>query len=432
MANSLNVFVGGSRAATLEHEEGVFRMSYDDRWAASADAFPFSPHLRLGVKHEGASVRNFFSNLMPEGQALDGVSRAHQVSKFDVFGVLKKIGADIAGALVILPDGEEPGAEDQYRPVPPAELSERIRNQDQVPLIVWDGKVRISLPGVQNKIAVKIEADDSIWLPIAAAPSSHILKPETTSQQFPFLPENEYFCMRLAAAVGLPVAPTRLLQLPESVLVVDRYDRVYIENRIIRIHQIDLCQVLNLPPEAKYEQSEVVGQGAALRDLFNATQLLSNPTFGRAQLLDWVIFNYVIGNTDAHAKNVSFLVEPGSFRVAPAYDLLCGTVYGAKHFAQEIGDNDEIGLITAADWLKFAEESNLQRQLLQMQIVSIANRILAALEDVSAFVSTGEPAADLIQSIIRSIRQHADWALAAADDISKLSRPSRRVARPPA
>jgi serine/threonine-protein kinase HipA len=268
-----------------------------------------------------------------------------------------------------------------------------------------------------------MDAENNIWLPIDAAPSSHILKPETKSQQFPFLPENEYFCMQLAEAVGLPVAPTRLLQLPESVLVIDRYDRAQANNKITRIHQIDLCQVLNLPPEAKYEHSELGAHGARLRDLFSATQLLSNPALGRAQLLDWVIFNYISGNTDAHAKNVSFLVDAGSFNVAPAYDLLCGDVYGAKHFAQEIGDNDEIGLITAADWLKFAKQSDLPASLLQMQLSTIATSVLAELEEVSILVPAKKPATNLIQEIVKSTRQRAQWALAAATDISKLSRP---------
>ncbi|UUZ78198.1 HipA domain-containing protein [Polaromonas sp. P1(28)-13] len=294
--------------------------------------------------------------------------RAHQVSKHDVFGILKKVGRDCAGALVLTEEGPAPDTLDKpdqaYQPISALELNQRIvdARAEEVPLMFWKGKRRMSLAGVQNKLGVYLTLDEGFELPIDAAPTSHILKVGDAKHED--MAANEYFCMQLARAVGLDVPETLFKKLPEPVLLVQRYDRLWdvpVSGGLRRLHQIDGCQALNLPPEQKYEEPhyEYAPPGASVADLVKLAQLCCIPAGAQTTLLNWVLFNYLIGNSDAHAKNISFLINPlrqthraleleMGMSVAPLYDLVCGAVYGYHDMAQTIGGRATLPCWTAA------------------------------------------------------------------------------------
>ena len=245
--SKLNIWVGGTRAATLASQQSDFSLSYTEDWVQSREAYAFSPHLPFKQTTQGAAVKHFFSNLLPEGRPLEALSSAHQVSQYDVFGILRKVGRDCAGALVITdedtpPPEEKIFAEQDYEAVSRAQLHERIvdsRAQD-VPLMFWRGKRRISLPGVQNKLGVYMSQDGSLWLPRDGAPTSHILK--VGNARFPDIAANEYACMKLAKSIGLPVPYVQYMELPEPILLVQRYDRTWTpDGGLLRAHQIDAC-----------------------------------------------------------------------------------------------------------------------------------------------------------------------------------------------
>lgn len=144
-----------------------------------------------------------------------------------------------------------------YQPISALELNQRIvdARAEEVPLMFWKGKRRMSLAGVQNKLGVYLTLDEGFELPIDAAPTSHILKVGDAKHED--MAANEYFCMQLARAVGLDVPETLFKKLPEPVLLVQRYDRLWdvpVSGGLRRLHQIDGCQALNLPPEQKYEE----------------------------------------------------------------------------------------------------------------------------------------------------------------------------------
>jgi serine/threonine-protein kinase HipA len=381
---SLNIWVAGEHAATLQAEQGSFSLSYATAWQAQAKAFAFSPHLPLGQTTQGAAVKHFFSNLLPEGQPLEALSRAHQVSQYDVFGMMRKVGRDCAGALVITEEDTAPPEEkifnaSDYEAVSREELQERItqsREQD-VPLMFWRGKRRMSLPGVQNKIGVYVAQDGGLWLPRDGAPTSHILK--IGNVRHPDIAANEYACMRLARSIGLPVPQVIYTELPEPVILVQRYDRVWTpDGGLLRIHQIDACQALNVPPEQKYEEPdyETAPPGPSFAQLLALHKLCRVPASAQVLMLQWLMLNFIIGNSDAHAKNFSFLASEKGLQAAPLYDLVSGLRYGYHDMAQSIGGETHLSVISTEDWKRLAQDCGVSFKLLQ----SIGKQVIAKIE----------------------------------------------------
>ena len=394
--NALAVWVGPQLAASLRDGGEGFELAYTDEWLQSG-GYAFSPHLPLGTVTKGAAVRHFFSNLLPEGHALEAMASAHQIIKFDVFGMLRKAGRDCAGALVLIEPDEVPEAVGTgYVAVSDGELDQRISEArlHDVPLMFWKGKRRMSLAGVQNKLGVYMSQDGTLHLPDDAAPTSHILK--VGDQKHEGIAANEHFCLRLAHALGLTVPASEFRRLPEPVLLVQRYDRLWTpDGDLIRTHQIDGCQALNLPPDQKYEEPpyEYSPGGATLPDIVKLSSLCNAPAAAKVELLRWVLFNYLIGNTDAHAKNLSLLVQPTvmdgrvavprkGMEIAPFYDLVCGTVYGYKDFAQHLGQETQIDLVTGVDWAGFAKSCEVPVPLLKLLAKALLARLSKCLPDV--------------------------------------------------
>ena len=420
-ADRLFVWVEGGHAATLRYIDEAFELSYTPQWR-DGGGYAFSPHLPVREITRGAAVRNFFSNLLPEGHALESLSRAHQVSKHDVFGILKKVGRDCAGALVLMEEGVAPEAPDQaYQSISASDLNQRIAEArvEDVPLMFWKGKRRMSLAGVQNKLGVYLTLDGGFELPTDAAPTSHILKVGDPKHED--IVANEYFCMQLARAAGLNVPDTLYVKLPEPVLLIQRYDRLWdssVAGGLRRVHQIDGCQALNLPPEQKYEEAhyEYAPPGATAADLVRLARLCRIPAGAQITLLNWVLFNYLIGNSDAHAKNISFLVNPlrasrwtyeleVGMSVAPLYDLVCGTVYGYHDMAQTIGGESNFAVLERSHWAQLALDCAVPEVLLQRLAADLLKRMATALPTVAASV-TDETGARLVRRLHELVTAH--------------------------
>jgi serine/threonine-protein kinase HipA len=425
--NSLNVWVGDTLAAVLSEEDNTFSLAYTEAW--NAQGYAFSPHLPLNVLSSGAAVRNFFSNLLPEGQLLEGLSQVYQVSQFDVFGILRKVGKDCAGALVLSdlsesPDNDHAITKNDYQEISEQDLNARIEESSaqNVPVMMWNMIPRMSLAGVQNKLGVYIDTDDRFFLPIASAPTSHILKPDNYNGKHANIAANEYFCMQLAKKIGLNVPDTSYRKLPTPVFLIKRYDRIWTnEGRLIRSHQIDGCQALNLAPNLKYEQEYRDGpQGATIASLIALAKLCKTPAIAQQQILTWVLFNYLIGNSDAHAKNISFLINHHIFdernqmvidagiKVAPFYDLVCGTVYGYYELAQSIGGENEIPLITRLEWKKFAEECGVSFVIVQKIAQQLVKKIAKCLPSLTEHTKnhTNQP---IVTEIAAAINLHCSY-----------------------
>lgn len=186
---------------------------------------------------------------------------------------------------------------------------------------------RVSLAGAQHKLAVVLQ-DNALFEPAGATPSTHILKPDHPDEDYPHSVVNEWFVMRLAKRLGLDVPVVHRRYVPSPVFLIDRFDRVLGNEGWQRRHVIDACQLLGLDRNFKYSQ----GSMESLAALANACR---SPAVARARLFGWLVFNVLIGNSDAHLKNLSFLVSHEGVQLAPFYDLLSVATYDSATFDKQ-------------------------------------------------------------------------------------------------
>ncbi len=388
--HQLWVFDAGQRVGTIGYDslEERFSFAYEPSWFATRNAYPLSPHFPLsdGEVASGA-VRRFLENLLPEGRALDVVSMTYQISKNNIFGLVRELGGETAGALSFFPEGTVP----DFRPtirreIPIDELCRRIEEREQVPFSVWDGRGRMSIAGYQDKLPVYVK-DDRFYLVEGALASTHILKPEPFDKPLAGLVANEHFCMRLAVRLGLRVAEVSIARVAHPVLVVRRFDREASGDSVQRMHLIDACQALDLPVAYKYERNFGSGKdvrqirdGVGFARLFStAVSYTAQKALTRQALARWAILQYLIGNADAHGKNVSFFCRPEGLTIAPFYDLVSAVQYeGLDHeFAMAYGDEFKLDDVSPFAWADFARRAGLQRSFLAREMKRMA---LAALD----------------------------------------------------
>ncbi len=381
---------------SFDSNSGLFAFGYSPDWLAQEIRFPLSPTLPLNnstssAEQHSEAVRRFFQNLLPEGQALDDAAQTINVSKANLMGLLIALGQETAGALVIsLPD--ESPLQSWHQPnkrlLTREELSTRIRSRPDDAFTVWDGKVRLSIAGHQDKIAVLEESDRWYLVDGKGLASTHILKPDPLSRRLQHMTSNELACMLLGKSIGLPVADIRLEWIPEPIVLIRRFDRTVESDRVYRRHCIDGCQALGLGVAMKYERPygdgrdvQHIRDGASLPKLFGLLdQASAKPAVDRLALLRWAIFQVLIGNTDGHGKNLSFFVGPGGLRMAPAYDLVCCLAYTGERIsdtlAMAIGDNFDATALSAYDWALLASGCSLNPRLVSRELKQLADKIV--------------------------------------------------------
>lgn len=324
----LEILLDDARVGELREQGNLWTLAYTADWQAGG--FDLSPALprASGEVVDGASQRPvqwYFDNLLPEEGARALLARDAGLDGADAFGLLSRFGPESAGALTLLPPGHAL-APARLRPLPDAELSARIRALPRLPLD-HDAPKRMSLAGAQHKLPVVLH-DGGLWEPVGRAASTHLLKPDHERvDDYPHSAANEWFCMRLAAACGLPVPEVALRRVPEPVYVVRRFDRAGEALDARRLYALDACQLLSIDRVFKYQEAHV----ARLVELVGVCR---RPAATRLALLRWHCFNVLIGNGDAHLKNLSFLVRPDGIELAPHYDLLSTAVYRASGWAQ--------------------------------------------------------------------------------------------------
>ena len=424
--HSLTAWIGEHQVGTLSYHDdmGRFSFEYEHSWVKKPAAYPVSPSLPFQRPEQqtdelhSVNVRRFFENLLPEGKALEDAAAAHTLSKGNLFGLLRWLGQESTGALALLPEVTQPAQIDpDKRQVTFDELSERIHDRANRPFNIWDGRVRISIAGYQDKLAVYVDGDGKLFLVEGKLASTHILKPEPMSPKLSQLVANEHFCLKLAATLGIPTAEVDILRVPEPVLMVKRFDRIKHDQYVERLHAVDSCQVLNLSVNHKYERNFGSGRdvadirdGVSFEKLFSITPLTQSQAATRMALLRWVILQYLIGNSDAHGKNISFLVESGGLRLAPAYDLVAVCIYpDIEHkLAMAIGDEFDITKIRAFDWADFAERCGIERRLLVREINRMVKVLHTKLPVLLALPDYTEDEQILLQDISDLVLQQAD------------------------
>jgi len=223
-------------------------------------------------------------------------------------------------------------------------------------------------------------------LPAPGQPTTHIFKPPIA--RFAATTENEAFVMRLAAAIGLDVAPVEPQVVRDrTFLLVERYDRAFGEDGTVRrIHQEDFCQALGVPPETKYASEG----GPTFKDCFELLRrVAARPAVDVLKLLDAVIFNAIAGNADAHGKNFSILYGDEGTRLAPLYDLLATAAYPdlSQKFAMKIGKRATVAELDAKGWTGFAADAGLGLPLIRRRVADMCKRIGAQIPATVAALS---------------------------------------------
>lgn len=378
MQKTLYVCYQNKLVGTLALQGKVpFHFAYAPQWLDAPDAFAISRSLPLQrdpFSYEATLA--FFDNLLPEERTRHTIERTLQVSKSNTFALLRELGGECAGALSIVTapnchtaPSEAPG----YEEVQHKQLSALLELIPQRPLLAGEDGMRLSLAGAQPKLPI-LYAEGRCYLARNNAPSSHILKPPIAD--LAESAENEAFCMFLARAVGIDAPFAKLIHTRPRAYLVERYDRRYSPSGIERIHQEDFCQAMGIPSAAKYEREG----GPCLHDCFTLLDECRNPQEDKAKLLALVVYNYLIGNADAHAKNLSLLYDDGQKpRLAPAYDLLCTRVYDglATNMAMKIGGSYDPDFIDKKRWLRLASLAALTDDEGLSRVEQHTNRLLA-------------------------------------------------------
>ena len=398
MARSLNVFLGRNFVGQLIQDDGgQMLFEYAESWLENPDAISLSRSLPMrNERFTQKECRGFFGGILPEEDNRKIIARILGISDKNDFAMLEQIGGECAGAITFLPAGTKiPEEDDRYRKLGELELAKILRELPRRPLMAGEDGIRLSLAGAQDKIAVRLE-NGRISIPRGSAPSSHILKPAIAT--FEGIVFNEAFCMALAAEAGLGAVKTTIARIEDiDYLLVERYDRNQDEDsQIQRVHQEDFCQALGIPSEIKY-QSE---GGPSLVDCFTLLRSASSsPVIDLRSLLDAVIYNLIIGNHDAHAKNFSLLYLPDhSIRLAPLYDLVSTVFYPelTDRMAMKIGDKGKSELVFPTSIEKFARDAGLAVPPTLKRVPTLASRILEAIPKVDKPRNISEKIAELI------------------------------------
>lgn len=337
------------------HQAGQFFFEYDANWLNSAHAYVLAPQFVLRPEaHVGEAVKIFFANLLPEGVALEEILSAIHMRDASTFEIVGQLGEELPGVLSVRAEGNVPSRRQQYTPLAKEVLSQRIKDRyQQKPLLTSNDQSSMSLPGAQDKIGLRYDSlRDALYDSVGGTPTTHIAKPDTRLLQYQPSAINEYLCMRLAAAIKLPVPPVHLIKAPETVYIVQRYDRVLAGGSVKCLHQVDGCQLLGLGSGWKYQRQGL----ASLKRIAGALRELQLPAKDLLNFQRWVMFNYLIGNSDAHAKNISVLIDETGYALAPFYDLLCVQVYGDDSLALYIGDEDRYSSVGAHSWEAFCQD----------------------------------------------------------------------------
>jgi serine/threonine-protein kinase HipA len=377
MTHELMVWFNEWRVGRLFLQQGRIAFQYDAAWLAASIAFPLSQSLPLQeAVFDDRLSRPFFAGLLPEGEKRRLVAQALQVSRQNDFALLDGIGGECAGAVMFLEQDQLPPSrvgEQSVRWLDDDALVALLNELPKRPMLAGQEGLRLSLAGAQDKLPVVL-SHGRLGVPLHNTPSTHILKPMIQDIEGSVF--NEGFCLALAEALKLKVARSQIMIVQyQSFLLVERYDRQMLpDGSLLRLHQEDFCQALGVVPEYKYQNEG----GPSLKQCFELIRQATRPNAPQVlMMLDYVIFNALIGNHDAHGKNFSLLYHAKGAVLAPLYDALATAVYPSLtvRMAMKLGSKYEFDQVYERHWLRFAEEAGLSPSLVKKRVREIANKL---------------------------------------------------------
>ena len=406
MMRELEVWLFNERAGSLTLTEDRLNFQYAPGWLSHPHVKALSCSLPLQTEpFDDHQTRPFFAGLLPEGQLRHLIAQQFQVSHQNAFALLDHLGGECAGAVTLLrteqpSPNEEAGGDVQW--LNNQELVAIIDELPHRPMLAGKDGLRLSLAGAQDKLPVVFDGTQ-IGLPRKGAPSSHILKPAIRNLTDTVI--NEGFCLALADAMGLKPAKSQIHSLfGRQFLLVERYDRVVREDGLRRLHQEDFCQALGVVPEMKYQNEG----GPDLAQCFDLIRRATRPSAPHTlAMLDYVTFNALIGNHDAHAKNFSLLYTDTSAVLAPLYDVLSTAVYPnlTPKMAMKIGSKYKFSEVQARHWEQFAETVGLSKAQAKKRILTLARSMPTIARKLQLDPQRGFAGQSMVEQIVTLLEQ---------------------------
>jgi serine/threonine-protein kinase HipA len=406
----------------LSEAGGRLSLHYEDSWVDIAGAHSLSASMPLGrLAYRHKLVRSFLWNLLPENpNVLRRWAQQYRVSEANPFKLLAYVGADVPGAAQFVPPERLEEIQSEHQPtiqwMNEDEFADRLRElrTDVAALRRPKDIGKMSLPGAQAKTAFYRDERTKQWgIPGGRTPTTHIIKPCIPG--FDGLVENEYLCLNIANAVGLPAASSHVIALDEPYIVVERYDRLPPKDGspfMQRVHQEDLCQALGIMPTEKYQEQG----GPGIAEIVTLLRRVSaNPDSDVDLFVQANAFNWFIGGTDAHAKNYSLLIGAGDeMRLAPLYDLSSQLPYPdliEQRVAMKIGDNYRISRIGVEDWRKLARKSDLDEGHVLTMITNMARELPDRINDCRTRAPAERLNGDVITTLADKMIEHVNTQL---------------------
>lgn len=363
-----DVYKAGRLAATLTRTTAGIEFRYRPDWIdrdepSVATTLPVASE---PVLRPGGAVPGYFAGLLPEGRRLGALRREVKTSADDELSLLLAVGADAVGDVQVVPSGQAPAE------VPPRVTIETVNEVSFAELLDELGirAQRAALPGVQDKVSAAM-----INLPIARAGERAILKLDPP--EYPHLVENEAFFLTAARKSGLTVPPSEIVTDRDGRpgLLVRRFDRVTVEGALRLLAVEDGCQVTGRPPADKY----LLGTD---RTFLALTAVCDAPVLAGRELIRRLVFAYLTGNGDAHAKNFSVLQDlDGEWQVSPAYDVPSSSPYGDVTMAMSIGGRSG-GDFGAADFVELGTRLSVPERAVRRVLADLNDRAEAWLADL--------------------------------------------------
>ena len=433
MSESLVVLLEDSVAGTLTRMPGGrLRFDYDEAYRARSDATPLSLSMPRQVRsHGNRAVTPWLWGLLPDNDAvLARWARQFHASASSPFSLLATpIGEDCAGAVrFVAPDDADRLLQHKgdVTWLTEDEVGERLSDLKS-DSTAWLGKSftgQFSLAGAQAKTALLFQ--DGRWgVPSGATPTTHILKPAVAGLDDHDL--NEHLCLDAARRAGLLVARTQVRRFgDESAIVVDRYDRVPVGERRVRVHQEDLCQALGFPPSQKY-QSEGGPTPIHIIELLRTAMPARSADDALWRFIDALAWNWLIAGTDAHAKNYSLLLAGNHVRLAPLYDVASALPYGIHEkrlrLAMKLGGDYDV-FTYRNPWPRTAEELGVDVDRTNDRVAELASRAPDAFTDSAATSEVTELKRDLPRRLVDLVCERVSRCTALLEAVDDAVAPS--------
>lgn len=343
-----------------------------------------------GRKFTVTETKNFFEGLLPEGFARQSVSAWIHASEDDYLTILQVLGAECLGAIRISSESDMSGSYEALSIEDVKALAkEGVSKSTEIIT-----EAHLSLTGASGKVGLYYDEARDLWYkPIGIAPSTHIVK--QSHVRLSNIVINEQICLLAAAKLGIEIPESFIINTGSSndeniLFATKRYDRLINEKsemingikRPARLHQEDFAQALGIAATDKYE----TGSMSYLKQIFDLLRNnVENPIADQIKLWDIIVYDFLVGNTDNHIKNLSLLYSSDlkRIRLAPAYDIICTTMYSgsSRNMAIGIGGERLIDKINESHFERAASEIGFGKKMAMSRLGNIANGFEKAILD---------------------------------------------------